>query len=230
MEGCAVVTGINGRIGGAIAEALATDGHRVVGLDLFEQGPAAFAYQRCDLSHVAEVEAALEQIAVRHGIVRTLINNAGIWHGKSFFDIGEADFDRTLLVNLRGVFFASQVVARRLIEAGQGGAIVNIASLAGERGSGVADYAASKGGVLALTASLAKTLGKHGIRVNAVSPGIVDTAMTGRGPAEFLARGVAATALGRMAEPREIAAAVAFLASEAASYVVGATLSVNGGI
>jgi len=131
-------------------------------------------------------------------------------------------------VNVRVPFFASQWVARRLIAAGHPGAIVNTASSAGQRGSTVVEYGASKAAVINLTKSLGARLGRHGIRVNAIAPGLINTAMGARTP-QIAKERARSSALGRAGEPDEIAAAVNFLVSDAASFITCATIDVNGG-
>ncbi|HSW18180.1 MAG TPA: SDR family oxidoreductase [Ramlibacter sp.] len=133
-------------------------------------------------------------------------------------------------MNARAPFFLTQWVARRMIDEGVRGCVVNIASIAGTAGSSTTDYGGTKAAVINLTRSLAKPLGRHGIRVNAVSPGTVNTALGERVPKELRERLVQGTALGRAAEPDEIASVVEFLASENAGYITGANVDVNGGM
>jgi 3-oxoacyl-[acyl-carrier protein] reductase len=176
---------------------------------------------------MGETFAAIER---EHGLISVLFNNAGVYHdGENFLDATPEGFDQTLDVNLRVPFFATQLVAKRLIAEGQPGAIVNTASLAGQAGSGVVDYGAAKAALINFTKSAARALGKHGIRVNAIAPGVIDTAMGRRVPEANRARILAGSALGRIGEPEEIANVVNFLASDEASYITGATIDVNGG-
>lgn len=226
----AIVTGSNGKTGQAILHMLQQQGYEVVGFDVGAEGLGGFAYQRCDVTDYDQIVAAVDAVEREHGTVRLLVNNAGIWHGKTFFDITPTDYDRTYAVNTRGPFFLTQEVARRLIQAGGGGAIVNLASIVATAGSGVTDYGGSKAAIVNFTKSIAKPLGAHGIRVVAVSPGTINTAMGEAVPAELRNKLIASSALGRAAEPEEIAAAIVWLASPAASYVTGATLDVNGGL
>ena len=226
----AVVTGSNGKTGQAILRALRERGHTVVGLDIAAEGLGGFAYRQCDVTQHDAIVAAVAAIEAEHGTIRILVNNAGVWHGKTFFDITPADYDRTYGVNTRGPFFLCQEVARRLIAAGGGGAIVNLASVVATLGSGVTDYGGSKAAIVNLTRSLAKPLGRHGIRVNAVSPGTINTAMGEAVPKAVRDKLIGSSALQRAAEPEEIAAVVAFLVGPESSYVTGATLDVNGGL
>lgn len=226
----AVVTGSNGDIGRSICEAMRAAGWTVIGIDKAEQSKDGRQYQRCDLTDLAELAAALDEVEARYGLVTTLVNNAGVWHGKPFFDITPADFDQTLAVNLRAMFFTSQSVARRLIAAGRPGTIVNVSSVAGRLGSSVPDYGASKAGIHGLTKGLAKVLGPKGIRVNAVAPGSIESAMARKAPAAALEAFLKSTPLGRIGEPREIANVVTFLAGDQSSYLTGAIVDANGGM
>lgn len=226
----ALVTGVNGRVGRAISEQLASQGHKVVGVDVAATSDAPFAYKQCDVTNYDAIVACVASVWAEHGPIRVLVNNAGIWHGKTFFDITPADYDLTYDVNTRGPFFLIQEVAKRLGAEGHTGAVVNIASVVATAGSGVTDYGGSKAAVVNMTKSLSKPLGKMGIRINAVSPGTINSAMGDRVPKEVKEKLLAGSALGRAAEPQEIANAVAFLISDKAEYITGATLDVNGGI
>jgi NAD(P)-dependent dehydrogenase (short-subunit alcohol dehydrogenase family) len=226
----AVVTGSNGLTGQAICRNLAGRGYTVVGLDVTDSGKGEFAYRKCDVTDYEQIKASIEAIDAEYGTIRVLVNNAGVWSGKTFFDIAPSDYDFTYGVNTRAPFFLSQEVAERLIKAGGGGVIVNLASIVATVGSGVTDYGGSKAAVVNLTKSLAKPLGPHGIRVAAVSPGTINTAMGEKVPKEIRDKLIAGSGLQRAAEPEEIASAVGFLVSDDASYITGATLDVNGGL
>ncbi|MGF6754343.1 SDR family NAD(P)-dependent oxidoreductase [Paraburkholderia sp. GAS42] len=229
-EKITVVTGANGLIGQAICTVLEKQGYTAVGLDIADKSARDGAYRQCDLTDLDAIDEAFAAIDRQYGTVRALVNNAGVWHGKAFFDITAADYAFTFDVNVRGMFFATQAVARRLVEVGGGGTIVNLASIVGHTGSAVTDYGGSKAAVMAITRGLAKPLGAHGIRVNAVSPGTVNTAMGAAVPKAARDRFIASTAPQRAAEPEEIANVVGFLASDAASYMYGAIVDVNGGL
>ena len=152
-----------------------------------------------------QIKASVEAIDAEYGTIRVLVNNAGVWHGKTFFDISPSDYDFTYGVNARAPFFLSQEVAKRLVKAGGGGVIVNLASIVATIGSGVTDYGGSKAAIVNLTKSLAKPLGPHGIRVAAVSPGTINTAMGEKVPKEIRDKLIAGSGLQRAAEPEEIA-------------------------
>jgi 3-oxoacyl-[acyl-carrier protein] reductase len=225
----AVITGANGLIGQATCRRLGQSGFLAVGIDVGAEGAGNWPHHQCDLTDLAKMAATLERIEQEHGLVRVLFNNAGVYHPEhDYLDVPPEQYDATLEVNLRVPFFAAQWVARRLIAAGQPGAIVNTASMAGRYGSTVVEYGASKAAVINLTQSLGKRLGRHGIRVNAIAPGLINTAMGAR-VAEVSKQRALNSALGRTGEPEEIAAVVDFLVSDAASFITCTTIDVNGG-
>jgi NAD(P)-dependent dehydrogenase (short-subunit alcohol dehydrogenase family) len=229
MAKVAVITGSNGLIGQATCRRLAQSGHLAVGIDVGADGAGNWPHYQCNLADLDRMAATLAAIERDHGLIQVLFNNAGIYHPENdFLDVPPDQFDGTMAVNVRVPFFASQFVAKRLIAAGQPGAIVNTASSAGQRGSTVVEYGASKAAVINLTKSLGTRLGRHGIRVNAIAPGLINTAMGARTPqvAKERAKG---SALARAGEPEEIAAVVDFLVSDAASFITCATIDVNGG-
>ncbi len=226
----ALVTGANGRVGQETAKRLANMGYLVVGLDVAPASNSGIAYRQCDVTDLEQIKQAVESIAAEYGVIRVLINNAGIWHGKSFFEITPADYDLNYGVNTRGAFFLTQEVTRRLIAAELGGAVVSVASIVGSNGGGVTDYAGSKAAIMNMTKSLSRVLGPKGIRVNAVSPAAINTAMGDKVPAEIRDKLIANCGLRRAAEPEEIADAITYLVGSQASYVNGAVLDVNGGL
>lgn len=226
----AVVTGSNGLTGQAIAKNLTERGYTVVGFDIAEAGKGAYAYRRCDVTNVEQLRAAVASVDAEVGTIRVLVNNAGVWHGKTFFNITPDDYDFTYGVNTRAPFFLTQEVTKRLVEVGGGGVVVNIASIVATAGGGITDYAGSKAAIVNFTKSIAKLLGPHGIRVAAVSPGTINTAMGEKVPKELRDKLIATSALQRAAEPEEIAAVIGFLVSEDARYVTGTTIEVNGGL
>lgn len=180
-----------------------------------------------DLDRMAEVFAVIE---AEQGLIRVLFNNAGIYRASdSFLDVPAGQFDDVLAINLWAPYFAAQWVAKRLIAEKQGGSIIATASLAGQMGSTSVEYGASKAAVINMTKSMGRQLGQYGIRVNAIAPGLIDTAMGAQVPAGARRRALS-SALGRIGEPEEIASVVAFLASDDASFVTCTTVDVNGGI
>jgi NAD(P)-dependent dehydrogenase (short-subunit alcohol dehydrogenase family) len=240
----ALVTGAAQGIGRACAERLAKDGAQVMLSDVaVEKGEAAAkaiganaAFTRCDVSKEADVTALIAATVQRFGAVDILINNAGIIDSADFVDLPIAEFDRVIGVNFRGAFLVAQAAARemvRQVKAGRApGAIVNMSSVNAHFGlpDHVA-YSMSKGGMKQLTAAAAVSLSKHGIRVNAIGPGTINTEIVkavADNPAA-MAKILSRTPLGRMGEPSEIAAIAAFLASSEASYITGQTIYPDGG-
>jgi 3-oxoacyl-[acyl-carrier protein] reductase len=238
-----LVTGAQQGIGRAMAVAFAEEGadvavnwlddaeagERVAG-EVRARGRRAFPI-RADIGQIDEVRAMAAAAERALGPIDILINNAGVFPRVSFLDMTEADWDRVLDVNLKGACFCAQAVAKAMAAAGRPGAIVNLASGAAFRSSprGV-HYVASKGGLVSLTRAMALELAPHKIRVNAIAPGLTDTAQPRYGSSEAeLAAAARAIPLGRMAEPAEIARAAVFLASDDAQFVTGQTLHVNGG-
>jgi 3-oxoacyl-[acyl-carrier protein] reductase len=225
----AVITGSNGLIGQATCRKLAQSGYVVVGIDIGAESKGNWPYYQCDLTDLDRMGDTLTSIEKNHGLIRVLYNNAGVFHPETdWLEVPPDQYDHTMAANVRVPFFASQWVAKRLIAAGQGGSIVTTASMAGVNGSTVVEYGASKAAVINMTKSLGRRLGKHGIRVNAIAPGLIKTAMGARVP-EVSKQRALSSALGRAGEPEEIASVVSFLVSEAASFVTCTTIEVNGG-
>lgn len=229
MAKVAVVTGSNGMIGQAACRRLMQSGFLAVGVDIGTEGKGNWPYYQCDLTNLDEMGSVFAAIEADHGLIRVLYNNAGVFHPEAdWLDVPPEQFDATMSANVRVPYFASQWVAKRLIAAGEGGSIVTTASMAGVNGSTVVEYGASKAAVINMTKSLGRRLGQHGIRVNAIAPGLIKTAMGARVP-ELSKQRALASALGRAGEPEEIASVVDFLASDAASFVTCTTIEVNGG-
>ena len=228
----AVLTGCHGGIGRAICAELKNAGDRVVGLD--KPGTEAVgSHERpdrfiaCDLSDIDDVRHALKELTDERAI-RCLVNCAGLYEKKEVFDLTMEDFDRVLTVNLRAPFLLSQQLAKRMADNG-GGVIVNIASINGKLGSPVVPYGTSKAGLIGLTRSLARTLAPYNIRVNAIAPGTIRTAMAAGVEPVQMERQMYSVAMERVGEPREIAAVVRFLAGEDSSYMTGSIVDVAGG-
>ncbi|KAB1144760.1 SDR family oxidoreductase [Streptomyces luteolifulvus] len=227
----AVVTGGAGGIGRAVTAALADAGHRVVSVDRTAGAdPAAHAELVADLGDPEAVTALFRRIEQEHGLPESLVNNAGIYEARDFLDYTPEDYRRVLDVNVGAAFFATQALARALIAADRPGSVVNIASISGQSGSPDTAYGASKGAVIALTHSLGRSLAPHGIRVNAVSPGLIDTPMAARIPAQRAAEYRARIPLGRFGAAAEVASAVRYLTGADAHYVTASVLDVNGGL
>ncbi|WP_326698622.1 SDR family oxidoreductase [Streptomyces sp. NBC_01754] len=227
----AVVTGAAGGIGRAVTAALAGAGHRVLAVDVKDDAdPAAHAVLTADLGVPAAAEELFRLIEERYGLPSVLVNNAGIYEARDFLDYDAESYRRVFDINAGAAFFCTQTLARRLIAAGRPGSVVNVASISGQTGSPDAAYGASKGAVIALTRSLGRALAPHRIRVNAVAPGLIDTPMAGRVPADRAADYRRSIPQRRFGEAAEVASAVCYLAGPGAGYVTAAVLDVNGGL
>ncbi|WP_066299992.1 SDR family NAD(P)-dependent oxidoreductase [Arthrobacter luteolus] len=239
-NGAALVTGAASGIGLAIAESLVAEGTPVVGFDLNSEGLEKAAsrlgegFRPCagSVTDAADVDRAVKAAEVHGGHIRSLYNVAGGLRAAPLHELSEEDWDFTVDLVLKGVFLCTRAVARSMIAAGAGGSIVNISSLNAHIPLyGGSAYAAGKSGVEMFGKNAALELGRHGIRVNTVLPGLVDTPMAGFITAsegimnEFRENAV----LKRPALPAELAAPAIFLASDAASYITGTSLAVDGG-
>ncbi|MCY4588999.1 MAG: SDR family NAD(P)-dependent oxidoreductase [Alphaproteobacteria bacterium] len=239
MEGrTALVTGAARGIGLACAKAIARDGARMVLADIDAEGVREAADRigglglACDMGDAGAVDDLFEHIGREVGPLSVLVNCAGIAEPGDFLETSLDSFRRVIGVNLVGPFLATQRAARSMIEAGRGGAIVNMSSINAQVAiPSIAAYCASKGGLAQLTRASALALAPHGIRVNAVGPGSIDTAMLASVNADpaALEMVMSRTPLKRLGTPEEIGEVVAFLASEKASYITGETIYVDGG-
>jgi 3-oxoacyl-[acyl-carrier protein] reductase len=235
----ALVTGASRGIGAAIADELAAQGATVIGTATSEAGAQAIGQRLAahggegrvlDVTDGASVEALIESIVKNHAGLSILVNNAGITRDQLLMRMKDEDWQAILDTNLTSVYRTSKAVMRTMMKARRG-RIVNIASVVGVTGNpGQTNYAAAKAGIIAFSKSLAREVGSRGITVNVVAPGFIDTDMT-RALTEDQRKSLEGTiALGRLGEASDIAHAVAFLASPAASYITGETLHVNGGM
>ena len=238
-EKVVIVTGGAAGIGKATARRFAAAGARVAVWDVKEGEESEGTFQKVDVTNPAAVEAAVAEVFERWGRIDVLVNNAGIvrdaqlvkWkNGEKTGEMSEQDFDAVISVNLKGVFLCTRAVAPRMI-AGGGGAILNASSVVGLYGNfGQTNYAATKAGVISMTRTWARELGKHNIRVNAVAPGFIATEMAFSIPEKVLEGMVAHTPLGRLGKPEDVAEAYLWLASDAAAFITGTVLSVDGGL
>lgn len=227
-----VVTGGAAGIGRATAERFRGEGAEVVVWDVTSD-------PKIDVTNRDSVEAAAARVVEQYGRLDVLVNNAGItrdsqlvkWKdGAAQSVMDDAAFDAVMNVNLRGVFICTRAVVPHMIKQGSG-VILNASSVVGLYGNfGQTNYAATKAGVISFTQTWARELGKYGIRVNAVAPGFVATEMVAAMPSKVIESMTARTPLGKLGEPLDIANAYVWLASDAAKFVHGATLSVDGGI
>jgi len=235
-KGVAVVTGATGGIGSAICRRLARDGFRVAVTDLEPARCRALASEIGGTGHVLDVSDAATSAALAEelGDVEVVVNNAGFDSFMPFLETSPELWDRLLRVNLYGQIAVAHAFAQGMARRGQG-AIVNIASDAGKVGStGETVYAAAKGGVITFTRSLARELARYKVRVNCVCPGPTETpfleVFQGEGGQKVIEAMTRLVPFRRLAQPDEIAAAVAFFASDDAGYITGQTLSVSGGL
>jgi acetoin reductase-like protein len=245
----AIVTGGAQGIGEAIVRAYAAEGARVVIADVAEDKAQALASDignnalavRLDVRDPASVGAMVKTTVDRFGGIDILVNNAAVFDMQPLLEATEASFDRQFAINVKGLFFTLQAVAKRMVEQGRGGKIINMSSQAGRRGEPLLPvYCATKAAVISLTQSFGLDLIQHGIYVNAIAPGVVDTPMWDEVDALFAKyEGLAigqkkrevgeAVPLGRMGRPEDYGAPAVFLASSDSDYIVAQTLNVDGG-
>ncbi|MBQ8383087.1 MAG: 3-oxoacyl-[Clostridia bacterium] len=238
----ALITGAARGIGKAIAVKLASEGANIVIFDVFDADTAVDTlnelaaygvkanYYRCDITDSAAVDANVKAAIEAFGKIDILVNNAGITKDKLMIQMSEAEFDAVINVNLKGTFLMTKTLTRHMMR-NRYGRIVNMASIVGITGNeGQANYSASKAGVIALTKTTAKEFASRGITCNAVAPGFIDTGMTAvlsdAAKEAFLSQ----IPVKRVGTPEDVANAVAFLASEASSYITGEVIKVTGGM
>lgn len=246
----AIVTGGAAGIGKATAEAFAREGARVAVWDVTDEkgeavakalaaGGAEAVFQHVNVADADEVQAAAASVVERWGAIGVLVNNAGIvrdaqlnkWKdGQLVRQMTDEQWDAVIGVNLRGVFHCTRAVSPHMIAAGSG-VILSASSVVGLYGNfGQTNYVATKAGVIGMTKTWSRELGRYGIRVNAVAPGFIATEILAAMPDKVLEGMVAHTPIGRMGQPEDIANAYVWLASDAASFVTGTVLSVDGGL
>ncbi|PWU09401.1 MAG: 3-oxoacyl-ACP reductase [Terriglobia bacterium] len=235
-----VVTGAAAGIGQATARRFAQEGARVACWDVKDgEPPPGGSFQKVDVTQSTSVSAAVDEVIGRWGTIHVLVNNAGILRDAQLVKykdgavagiMSDDQFDAVIGVNLRAVFLCTRAVAPHMIRGG-GGVILNASSVVGLYGNfGQTNYVATKSGVIGMTRVWARELGRYGIRVNAVAPGFIATDMVKSIPEKILQSMREHTPLGRMGQPEDIANAYVWLASDAASFVSGTVLSVDGGV
>ncbi len=237
----AVVTGAGRGIGRAIALRLMADGLVVAGLDLSEdtlketakiasEKGFEFVSHAINITDTAKLTETLESLAGEYGSVSVLVNNAGITRDKLMMQMDEEDYDILMSVNLRAAFMASKVVLRGMVRK-KFGRIINISSVAGVIGqAGSANYAASKAGLIGMSKSIAREVGKKNVTANCIAPGFIQTEMTDVLPDAVKDAALGAIPARRFGKPEDIANTAAFLASEEAGYITGQVLCVDGGM
>ncbi len=238
----AIVTGSGRGIGRAIALKLAEAGATIVVNDIGDMGPAESVAAEvralncpsqvipADVSASAEVANLVATTIASYGKVDILVNNAGITRDKLLIRMSDDDWDKVLDIDLKSVFLCSRAVMRPMIKQGWG-RIVSIASFVGIVGNrGQANYSAAKAGIIGFTRSVAKEVASRGVTVNAIAPGAIETSMVAQLTEEWRDKFKTSIPIGRFGTPRDVAEAVAFMASEEAAYITGQVLNVDGGI
>ena len=234
----ALVTGASRGIGKAIAEKLAEDGFFVLGTATSDAGADAISLYlgdngkgfKLDVSNAESIEEVIKTINDEFGAPAVLVNNAGITRDNLLMRMKDEEWDDIINTNLTSVFRLSKAVLRGMMKA-KTGRIINISSVVGSTGNaGQANYAAAKAGMVGFAKSMAKEVGSRNITINTVAPGFIDTDMTKELSNDIKNNLLASIPLNRLGDPKEIAHAVAFLASAGASYITGETLHVNGGM
>ena len=233
-----IITGGAQGIGEACARRFAREGARVVLADVDDARGQALAsalgalYVHCDVGDSAQVNTLVAKTVAAHGRIDVLVNNAGIFKAAAFLEVTEADFDAVIRVNLKGAFLVAQAVAREMAKTGSG-SVVNMSSVNAVMAiPSIASYNMSKGGINQLTRVMALALADDGIRVNAVAPGTIATELAAKAvltSEEAKARVLSRTPMRRLGTPDEIADVVAYLASDASSYLTGEIITADGG-
>jgi len=238
----ALVTGSARGIGRSIAELFCAEGATVVVNDVgsdagaretlaaLEAAGGKGSVEMFDVSDAAQVDAGVKNIMAVHGRIDVLVNNAGITRDNLLLRMSEEEFDAVIRVNLKGTYLLTKVVTRHMMKQ-RSGRVINLSSVVGMMGNaGQSNYAAAKAGIIGFTKATARELAARNITVNAIAPGFIRTAMTAGLPEAVQKAFLAQIPLGRFAEPQEVAGLALFLASDAASYITGQVIGINGGM
>lgn len=239
----ALITGGAAGIGYKAAQLFANEGAIVYAIDISDKALAAIAEdklpegctgkiigKKLDVSNAAEVDKAVEEIFAAHGKIDCLVNNAGITSDAQLVKMTEEAFDKVINVNLKGVFLMSAAVAKKMV-LNKSGAIVNTSSIVGVQGNfGQTNYCASKAGVIGMTYTWARELGRKGIRVNAVAPGYTMTEMLATVPEKVIKMLEEKTPMQRLGQPEEVAKLYLFLGCDESSYITGQVIGIDGGL
>jgi NAD(P)-dependent dehydrogenase (short-subunit alcohol dehydrogenase family) len=228
----ALVTGAARGIGAAIAERLAAEGALVVRNDIMAPEAPSADFIRADVSRRSEVQAMIDQVVARYGRLDILVNNAGVEPKAPLLEMSDEAWDSAVAVNLTGTFLCTQIAARHMVARGGGGRIIQISSIAGKNYlPNCANYCATKAGVNGFTREAARELAPHGITVNAVCPGVIETHMTeaARNNPTLMAKWMREIPAQRLGQSDEVASFVLFLASPQASYITAQSLNIDGG-
>ncbi len=234
----AIVTGAASGIGRAATTILLASGYRVAAFDLdresiirqFPDAGAALLCMSVDISNTTQCATAVDRVSDTLGNIDALLHFAAVWTGASWLDSLETEWEKILKINVTGTFFLARFVAQKMMSAARGSIVLTASDSAKVGGvAGGPCYVASKAAVIGLTHSLAKSLGPFGVRVNAINPGVVHTPMTAAWPQAIKDKAIELTPLGRLAQPDDIASVACFLASDAARFMTGEVVEVNGG-
>jgi len=237
----AVITGAGSGIGRQIAERFAEQGASIVVGDIDADAAAGAAQQleaqghaalgvRCDVTDEQSMQGLVSAALERFSAVDVMVNNAGFTRDAVMRKMSLEDFRSVIEVHLVGAWLGTRTASAAMREAGRGGSIINMSSISGKVGNpGQTNYSAAKAGMVGLTKAAAKEVARHGVRVNAIQPGLIDTAMTAAMPADVLASRITEIPLGRIGQVGDVANAALFLASDLSAYITGTVIEVTGG-